>query len=397
MASYRYNAIDQSGQRVNGMLAGASERAVLMELESRRLTPIRLQLKHEVKASGLRQIPVRRLAGAYQQLADLLKAGVPLLRAIKVLSRQKSSPRLADIFRGLADAVEDGDELSVAMSQRPEVFSRVHIAMVRAGEKGGFLEEVLDRLGSLLTAQADLRSKVIGNLIYPLMLIVFGMGILSVIFGVFVPMFKPLFERLGDDLPTVTRFVFASSALVGQYGLWTLSFVILLVIGFLYLRTKPSVARNITWLRTFSPVIGPLTRSLAAARFCRLLGTLEGNGVPLLAAMKIARDAANNVLLEEAIDKATEAVQAGQPLAPPLAESGLFEEDVIEMIAVAEAAANLDKVLVGIAETIESRIDRMLSVAVRLLEPLLLMALAGVVVIVAAGLILPMAKLSSAI
>ena len=143
------------------------------------------------------------------------------------------------------------------------------------------------------------------------------------------------------------------------------------------------------------PVYGPLTRSLAAARFCRLLGTMLGNGIPMLAAMQISRDAAGNVLMEEAIDNATEAVRAGQPLAGPLSESGLFGDEVIEMISVGESANNLDEVLSNIAGTIESRVDRMLGTAIRLLEPLLLVSIALVVAFVAAGLILPMTKMEA--
>jgi general secretion pathway protein F len=155
------------------------------------------------------------------------------------------------------------------------------------------------------------------------------------------------------------------------------------------------VRRKIAEARTFLPVIGPLTRAIAAARFCRMLGTMLGNGIPVLTSMQIAKEAAGNPLMEEAVDAATDAVRAGQTLAPPLLESGLFSEDVVEMIAVAEAANNLDEVLVTIAATIETRVDRMLTTAVRLVEPLLLLCIALVVAVVAAGLILPMTKMKA--
>jgi general secretion pathway protein F/type IV pilus assembly protein PilC len=156
---------------------------------------------------------------------------------------------------------------------------------------------------------------------------------------------------------------------------------------------RPMVARKITELQTRAPLIGPLTRSLAAARFCRMLGTMLGNGVPMLGAMQIARQAAGNVLMEDAIANASEAVRAGQPLAGPLSESGLFDDDVLEMISVGESANNLGDVLVDIAVTIEQRVDRLLTTLVRLIEPLLLLLIAGVVVLVAVSLILPLTKL----
>jgi general secretion pathway protein F/type IV pilus assembly protein PilC len=158
---------------------------------------------------------------------------------------------------------------------------------------------------------------------------------------------------------------------------------------------RQSVRRRIAEVLTQAPIYGPLVRSMAAARFCRMLGTMLGNGIPMLTAMQIARDAAGNLLMEEAIGRASEAVRAGQPLAGPLAESGLFGDEVIEMISVAESANNLDEVLSTIAGTIDDRVDRMLTTAIRLLEPLLIVAIAIVVAVVAAGLILPMTKMNA--
>jgi general secretion pathway protein F/type IV pilus assembly protein PilC len=334
------------------------------------------------------------LAVGYQQLADLLRAGVPLLRGLRVLGGRKSTPALSAAFRRLGDAVAQGDDLGKAMAAEPEVFPPIHVAMVRAGERGGFLEGVLTRLAELVAAQADLRAKVVGNLVYPAVLVTFGVLVSAVIFGVFVPMFRPMFERIPGGPPLVTRFVFTASDVVAGYLPVTLGVVAAGVFAGVRLARRPGVARAITGARTRAPLIGPLTRSLAAARFCRMLGTMLANGVPMLGAMQIAKGAAGNVLMEEAITEASEAVRAGKPLAPPLAASGLFDEDVIEMIAVAESANNLDHVLLTVAKTIESRVDRLLNVVVRLIEPALLLLIATVVALVAVALILPMVNLS---
>lgn len=394
MATYRYTAFNNAGERIVGSLAGASEQAVQAELESRALTPV--QIKPQEARRGLFSgIGKRALGTAYLQVADLLHAGVPLLRSLRLISRRKSQPKLAEVFAGLAEKVEDGGELADAMTQRPDIFDRIHIAMVRAGEKGGFLEQVLERLGKFVVAQADMRGKVLGNLIYPAVLVFFGLAVLGAIFAFFVPMFQPLYERIEGGLPGITVFVFGISELVGTYGPLTLIVVALLIAGVWRLSRSPINRRRLTVLRTRLPVFGPLTRALAAARFCRMLGTLLANGVPMIASMQIARDAAGNILLEEAIEEATEAVRGGESLAPPLAKADLFGDDVIEMIAVGEAANNLDEVLVTIAETIEARVDRLLNAVVRLVEPLLLMSIASVVVTVAIALILPMTKLST--
>lgn len=386
--------MDTGGKRVVGVLAGASEQSVLAELEARKLVPVSVEPERE-RFSIRRGVSSRSLGQTYAQLADLLRAGVPVLRSLHLLGRKKSQPRLSAVFRELADTVAQGGEMADGMAQRPEIFSNVQVAMVRAGEKGGFLEEVLDRLGQFVLGQAELRSKVIGNLIYPCVLVVIGSIVLGVIFGYFIPLFRPLFDRIEGGLPTVTKMVFAVSEAVGTYGPFTLIALILGVFGLWRASKKPRVRRLIAEVRTRMPVLGPLTRAMAAARFCRMLGTLLGNGVPMIQSMQIAREASGNVLMEEAIEAATEAVRAGEDLAPPLAASGLFGEDIIEMIAVGESANNLDTVLVTIAETIEKRIDRLVSSAVRLIEPLLLAVLAGAIVFVAMGLILPMTKLSA--
>jgi general secretion pathway protein F/type IV pilus assembly protein PilC len=301
---------------------------------------------------------------------------------------------LSEVFRDLADGVSQGGDLAEVMARHPDVFPKVHIAMVRAGEKGGFLEGVMARLGAFVMGQAELRGKVVGNLVYPVMLVVFGSAVLGVIFGIFVPKFKPMLAQV-DDLPMVSKAVFGASALVAEYGPWTLSGVVLLAVVVWRLSRRPAVRRRLAEWKTRMPVLGPLVRALAAARFCRMLGTMLGNGIPMLAAMQIARDAAGNLLMEEAVDRATEAVRAGQQLAGPLEESGLFGDDVIEMIAVAESANNLDEVLITIAGTIEGRVDRLLGTAIRLVEPLLLVTIALGIAFVAAGLILPMTKMKA--
>lgn len=393
MPTFSYTALSPSGERITGLLSGASEQAILAELESRRLTPVAVLPAKERSARASR-VPVRKLGESYVQIGDLLHAGVPLMRSLKLLAGRKSQPKIAAVYRDLSDAVSEGSELAEAMARRPETFPRIHIAMVRAGEKGGFLEGVFARLGRFVLAQAELRSRVVGSLIYPALLVVFGVVILGVVFGVFVPMFRPVFERM-TRLPLPTRIVLGASEIVSSYGIITIIVAAGLgVIGW-RLSRRPDVRRRATEIITFMPLFGPLVRAMAAARFCRLLGTMLENGVPLLQAMSISKEAAGNVLMEEAIDRAVEAVRAGDPLTAPLASSRLFGDDVIEMITVGESANNLDKVLVTIAETIETRIDRLLGIVVRLIEPLMLMAIAGVVVLVALGLLLPMTQIGS--
>ncbi len=396
MPSFEYTAVTSAGTRVEGVLAAASDAAVLAELEAKQLTALRVE--EQVESRGFRRgLSAAKLARAYTQLSDLMRAGVPIMRSLSLLGRSKSDKKLAAVFRKLAEHVSDGGEISDGMELQPDVFPRIHIAMIRAGERGGFLEQVFARLGQFVQAQAELRGKVVGNMIYPCVLIGVGITLLAVIFIVFVPQFESNFEGLKSqgELPALTSALFFVSHALGRYGVFTAIGLIALAAVVWRVTRRPDVRRTLVVLRNRIPIAGTLTRSLAAARFCRMLGTMEANGVPLLAAMQIAREAAGNVLMEEAIDKAVESVRAGEPLAPPLAQSGMFEEDVIEMISVGEAAGNVDEVMLGIAETIESRINRMLDTAVRLIEPLMLLMIASVVVLVAIALLLPMLKMSA--
>jgi len=396
VASFRYIAVSPSGQRVEGLLIGQSEQAVIAELESRQLVPVELVPRHE-RARRSQRVGLRALGQSYEQLADLLHAGVPLLRGLRLLGGRTGSPKLSAVFRGLAEAVEKGADLGQAMADRPEVFPHVQVAMVRAGERGGFLEKVLARVGALVTAQADLRGKVIGNLVYPGVLITFGVLVIGVIFGKFVPQFRPMFAKLGDQLPFTSKVVFAVSDAVGRFAPLTIALVLVFAFAWWRITRNPKVRTRIEEYKLRMPVVGALLRAYATVRFCQLLGTMLDNGVPMIAALTIARDGAGHPLFASTIDGAIERVRSGGHLAEPLRDSGLFDDDVIEMISIGETANNLDEVLLKIAVTMERRLDRLLTIAVRLIEPLLLVMIAGVVGIVAAGLLLPMSKLGDAL
>lgn len=340
---------------------------------------------------------MRRLGESYQQTSDLLRAGVPLTRCLRLLAGRKKLPALASLYRELAESVESGSELAAAMAEKPQVFETVHVAMVRAGEKGGFLEEVLGKLGALVIKQANLRSKVMTSLIYPALLVVVGILIGGLIFGFLVPKFRPMFAKLGDNLPFVSKVVFAMSDAVGKYGLVSLGVFAILVVVIWRAAKVPEVRRRLEIIKTHMPIIGPVVRGFATARLCSLLGTMLSNGVPMLTALSIAKEGAGNMLIQNAIERSIDSVRSGQPLAPELETSGLFDDDVIEVIRVGEAANNLDDVLVTAALTLEARLDMQLMAAVRLIEPLMLIIISGVVGMVAAGLLLPLSNLSSAL
>lgn len=397
MATFRYTAISASGERIEGTLVGDSEQAVLAELDSRQLTPVAVAPAAGGSEQSSGRLPARQLGESYGQLADLLRAGVPLLRGLRLLGGRRSRPRVSRVFASLAQEVEKGSDLAAAMERRSDSFPTLHIAMVRAGERGGFLESVLAQLGGLVIKQAELTGKILGNMIYPAVLVVFGLGIAAVIFGVFVPQFRPMFARIEGGLPLVTTIVFIVSDAITKYGLVSAALLGAAGAGVVAAMRRPDIKARIDQARLRLPVLGPIQRGIATARLCRLLGSMLANGVPMLAALRISRDAVGNPVMQRAIDAAAEAVQSGAALAPPLEASGLFDDDIVEMIRVGESANNLSEVLLTIADTIEARLDRLLNVAIRLIEPLLLVLIAGLVGLVAAGLLLPLTKLSQAV
>ncbi len=392
MPAFLFEARDAQGARVRGTLDAASQAAALADLQSRGLAPVNLE---ERKAGAARaRVSGRAVSASYRQLSDLLRAGVPLLRALRLLGRGKANPKLASVWNQVADGVQDGERLGDAMAQHPGVFAAVQVAMVRAGERGGFLDEVFARLSVFLENQAEMRSKIVGNLIYPVILLVVGAGIVLAALIFFVPRFKK-FQAKGNLPPVTKMLMWVSDVLVQQWPLLLVGAAILATAAW-WAWSRPALRRTVADAQLRLPVWGGLVRAVCVARFTRVLGTLLGNGIPLLAAMQISRDAAGHPALEESVDRAVEAVRAGEPLAQPLSQSGFFEEDVTEMVSVGESANNLAVVLSGVADTLEKRVDRAIGVAVKLMEPALLLFLAGVVLSIFLALVLPMLQLGGA-
>jgi len=397
MPDFAFVARDRSGRRISGRLSVSSAQAAAAELESRQLLPISIS-EHSKFAIGRQKehrVSTRALANFYRQLGDLMRSGVPILRALQLIGRGKSNPRLAGVVADISKDVEDGEGLAESLAKHRAMFPNVHIAMVRAGERGGFLEEVLQRLYLFLNKQAEMRSTIISSLIYPIVLLVVGTIIVTVVMVVFVPKFKSMLADL--PLPLPTRVVMGMSDFLTERGI--LAAVLAAALVALVVWASRQRALKMLWARQSLriPVLGPLLSNIAVARFCRILGTLLANGIPMLESLKISRESAGNPILEDALAEATRVVQAGETLATPLEASGLFDDDVIEVIRIGEAANNLDTVLVSIAETLEARVDRLLTTSIRLLEPLLLLTLGMVLLFIILALVVPLVMLSASV
>ncbi|MBL9136288.1 MAG: type II secretion system F family protein [Verrucomicrobiales bacterium] len=336
------------------------------------------------------KITARMLENFTRLLSSLLAAGVPLSRALVILHKESSTPTAGAKWKEIHDLVVDGMSLADAMAKFPDTFPRVYVAMVEAGETGGFLDIVLSQIADFQARDKEMKGKVMAALLYPVILLVLAIGVLVLLLVFFIPRFQTIFAGFGGHLPLLTQMIVATSDLLRHYGLFL---AVGIVVGVALVRNwLVSAAGRRAWegaiLRL--PMIGPLVAQFAMARFCRMLGTLLGAGVPLINGLNVARRSIGNQILVDAVAHSIDRVKEGKALGPSLSECRtLFPGSVLEMIAVAEESARLDKELVRIADVTEGDLDRQLRTVVALAEPLMLFAIAGFIGTIFIGMVIP--------
>jgi type II secretory pathway component PulF len=394
MPEFAYTARTLNGEDVAGTISAGSKRETLRALAERSLFPVHVEEKRQSawSRSRSRRVSTPVLVSNLMQLADLLQNGVPLLESLSVLASQCPHAALADILSDVRDQVAEGTPLDEAFGKHSTVFGELAVSMVRAGVEGSFLEDALKRTAEFLEKQQELKARITGAMIYPAFLATLS-GVITVLLVVFfVPKFADLFARLeqeGGGLPLPTVILLGVSDTLSHYGL-----VLGIVAAglFLWLRKSPALGTRAVFVDRWKlkiPVFGPIFHGYAVSRFCRILGTLLRNGVPLLRALEISRDSAGNRVLSEAIRGAAENVTAGETLSGPLAGCGLVPRPVMAMIRVAEEANNLDDVLVGIADGIDRDTARQIDIMVRLAEPTMLLVMGMMIGFVLVALLLP--------
>ncbi|MGV3771664.1 MAG: type II secretion system F family protein [Verrucomicrobiales bacterium] len=391
MPQFSYIARNSAGHRISGLLEADNEAAALRSLGEKELFPIQVAGaagENETAAKkGKLRVRSRDVGVMYGQLADLIGSSVPLMRSIDTLMKSTVNKKLVFLLKEIRDSIADGKSLNEAMKQYPDVFPPLHTAMIQAGERASLLEEVLQSLAGFLERLDELRSKILGAMIYPLLLMLIGLVVMIGALIFFVPRFEPLLSGIEQAFPT--KLLFGMSTVVRSY--WYLLIVALVILAGLIWSTLKSKRNQLIFerWRLKIPVIGMAFRMVGITRFCRILGTMLANGVPLLQALHIAKDATGSTLLAEQIAFASESVRAGKSLSGPLSESGLFPAQIVAMISVAEESNQLEKVLLQIADTVERRTNRQVDQAVRLVEPLILCAVAAAIGFLALGLLLP--------
>ena len=406
MPLFEYKALQGNGAIAQGQLEAAGRAEAFRQMEGLGLRPISLAeraagaaAKKNASAAkeggislkfGSSKISGRDLENFTRLLSSLLAAGVPLSRALVILHKEASSPAAGAKWKEIHDLVIDGMSLADAMAKSPETFPRVYVAMVQAGETGGFLDLVLAQIADFQAREKDLRGKVMTAMLYPAILLMLALGVVVFLLVFFIPKFQTIFSGFGAALPMLTQVIIGTSHALRSYGLFILAGIF--VLGFSLRTWFNSEKGRRSWegfiLR--APVVGPLVAQFAMARFCRMLGTLLGASVPLVQALNVARKSIGNQILVDAVSESITRVSEGSQLGQSLANCrGLFPGSVIEMISVAEESGKLDTELVRIANVTEGDLDRQLKTAVAFAEPLMLFFIAGFIGTIFIGMVLP--------
>ncbi len=402
MLEFAYTARNIAGENVEGTITAQSKRDAVRALAEQSLYPLQVEDSRPAAPTWLpkKRVSVGQITITLAQLSDLLDSGVPLLRSLDVLVEQTTNAELAQILADIRNRVADGTSLDVAMAAHSTVFSELTISMVRAGLEGAFLEDSLKRTAEFLEQQQELKARVVGAMIYPVILAVAGFTVTVVLLVFFVPKFEQLFARLEQQggLPTATVWLLWISDVLGSpYGLVVASVIVIAgLVAWRQLHSERGRLLADTW-KLRLPVAGRIFLGFALSRFCRILGTLLRNGVPLLKALDISSDSTGNKVLAKAIHASAENISSGETLARPLAQCGIIPRPIMAMISVAEESNRLEDVLINIADGIDRQLNRQLDLMVRMVEPAMLLVMASVILFVLMALLLPVFEMSATI
>jgi len=402
MPLFAYKAKKDDGSTVEGMLQAETERGALDALGRQGVFPLEIEESGQRRVStpaaarrSRRRIRTEDVGLFTQQLGDLLKAGVPINRALTTLQAQTSNAAFADLITEISKEISSGKPLHETLARYPRHFPPLYTSMVRAGETGGFLEDVLHRLATFIDKDADLRSRLKAALAYPALLIVLGTAAIIFLMVFFIPRFSEIFVKLGSQLPWSTRVVMGVSYFMRDYWMVPVSLAVLLPVVWARFTSSFAGRHTVDRIKLAMPVYGDVTRKSAIARFTRTLGTLLKSGVPILSGLAIAKEAMGNAVLMRDIEEAAAGVKQGRSLAEILRRSRGFPAMVVDMIAVGEESGNLDEVLVNLADSYDNQVDRSVKVFISLFEPALLVVMASIVGFVVISMLLPVFTLSS--
>ncbi len=366
------------GQIVEGVIDAADEKAALNILKDSGVIPLKISLPDK----GLRKRFTIRSSKAdlltfTTELSSLLTAGLPLDRSLNILSEISGNRQMDTVIKAVLKSIRGGSSFSDSLRQHPKIFPNLYVNMIRAGESGGVLDVVLEKLNEFLEAAKELRELVLSAMIYPVILFLTGVASIIVLLGYVIPRFSTIFSEIGIQLPLPTRFLISISTVISSY--WWLFLIIIVAGWFLFRSYRKTEQGTYQWDSFKLKILGEIIRKLETARFSRTLGTLLKSGVPLLQALENAKDVIDNRLIASSIDAVSEDAKEGKGIAGPLYQANAFPQLALSMIKVGEETGQLDLMLLKVAETYEKSLKISLKRFLSLLEPALILIMACVI------------------
>jgi len=417
MPSFAYSAIEQhTGREVSGELEAPSQEAAISALKRRRLVPLEIRIgginEPATRAEGSqpravagakkllpfiigRVVSPKELAVFTRQLSSLVKAGMPLLRSLEVLERQQRNKYFRLLIAALGDQIRSGGTFSDGLQQHPKVFDRLYVNMVRAGEAGGVLAVVLERLAQLQEKSLRLHGRIRSAMTYPAIIIFVAVSIVAALMVFVVPKFESIFATTlkGQSLPLLTQVVIAASTFLKEHSLLAAGLIAVLVVAFRFAARSKRGMRLLDTLSLHVPVVGDLLLKTAISRFARTFGTLLPSGVPMLEALRIARDTSANARIAESITLVHDRVKEGDSVADPLRATRIFPDMVPSMIEVGEETGALPEMLIRVADNYDEEIDNSVNALTSLIEPLMIVVMAVMVGTIVIALFLPIVRI----
>ncbi|MGI6456165.1 MAG: type II secretion system inner membrane protein GspF [bacterium] len=400
---YRYRAKKLSGEVIEGVLEADNQRLVISKLQQMQVFPISVKEQggsgfgQELNLNSLRRVSARDVTTFSRQLCDLLKAGLPLVRCLDVITQQTSNPKMVEVVKAVSSDVHGGTTIADAMAKHPRVFPPLYSSMVRAGEVGGMLDAVMERLAQFLEAEQETRSKIISAMTYPAFMVIVCVFVMIILFTVVVPNFMVMFEESEIELPISTFILLEFSEFIRD---WWWIMVLGIVGGIVMLRQYISTDAGRIQFDRFKlslPLVGDLIRKREIAKFARTLGTLLGNGVQILKALAITEEVITNRILKEDIKGFADNIKEGAKLSTRMSESPLFPPVAVNMVAVGEETGNLETTLQRVADAFESETDRVIKTLTTIIEPVMIVFMALVVGFIVFAMIMPIFQISQSI
>ncbi len=400
MALFEYKGISSGGKDIKG-LKDADTEAMLKSMltnEGIYVTSIKEVSKAENKKVKMQlfeqKVDIEELAITTKQLAVLIRSGISLVDSLNAIIEQTENETFRKVLSQIKQEVNEGISLADALKKHPKVFSNLYVSMIQAGQSSGTLDLVLDRLSEFTLNQFKLKKKVISSLTYPLVMIIVAVSVVAILFVVVIPKITKLFTKMKVALPPLTKGLIAVSTFVANYWYIVLILIILGIYFFKKYINTPKGRKKFDNFKLNMPIFGSVIRMVSIARFSKTLATLLKNGVPLITAFQIVKNVVDNVVIKEAIEEASNSIKEGESISKPLKKSGQFPPIVIHMIAIGEKSGQLEEMLENVADTYESQVENKLTSMTSLLEPIVIIMLAGVVLVVVFAVLMPIMKMN---